>query len=105
MCRRLALTQRKSRLLAKMLREDCLLLPGVEIRTQSRQAEFEPYFTKDSDEDLAYCSNIRGLMEKLKIDYDVDDWRLFIDGSKSALKAVLLHNDGAYRPIPIAFKK
>lgn len=105
MCRRLALTQRKSRLLAKMLREDCLLLPGVKIRTQSRQAEFEPYFTKDSDADLAYCSNIRGLMEKLKIVYEVDEWRLFIDGSKSGLKAVLLHNDGAYSPIPIAYTR
>lgn len=105
MCRRLALSQRKSRLLAKMLREDGLLTPGVKIRTQSRQAEFEPYFTQDNRSDLSYCSNIRGLMEKLKIEYEVDDWRLFIDGSKSGLKAVLLHNDGAYRPIPIAYTR
>lgn len=105
MCRRLALSQRKSRLLAKMLREDGLLLPGVKIKTQSRQAEFEPFFTKDNDTDLAYCSNIHGLMEKLKIDYDVNDWRLFIDGSKSGLKAVLLHNDGAYSPTPIAYTR
>lgn len=105
MCRRLALSQRKSRLLAKMLREDGLLEPDVKIRTQSRQAEFEPYFTEDKKNELSYCSNIRGLMEKLRIDYEVDDWRLFIDGSKSGLKAVLLHNDGAYRPIPVAYTR
>lgn len=44
-------------------------------------------------------------MEKLKIGYELDEWRLFIDGSKSGLKAVLLHNDGAYRPIPIAYSR
>lgn len=105
MCRKMELSQRKSRLLASMLEEDGLLLPGVSVRTASRQADFQPYFTKDKNEDLTYCPNIRGLMEKLKIDYDVDDWRLFIDGSKSGLKAVLLHNDGAYKAIPIAYSR
>lgn len=82
-CRKLDLSQRKSRLLAQSLKEDGLLEEGVTIRTQSRQEEFQPYFTKATDVDLSYCSNIRGLMEKLKIDYDVEDWRLFIDGSTS----------------------
>lgn len=101
-CRRLELSQRKSRLLALMLKEDQLLAPDMSIcSTKNRQAEFIPFFTTEGD--LSFCSNINGLMEKLKIDYDVDDWRLFIDGSKSGLKAVLLHNDNVYMPIPIAY--
>lgn len=105
MCRRMHASQRQSKILAEMLKEDGLLAAGVKIKTQSRQAEFNPFFTKDEETDLTYCSNIRGLMEKLKIVYEVDEWRLFIDGSKSALKAVLLHNDGAYRPVPIAYTR
>lgn len=44
-------------------------------------------------------------MAALDIDYDVADWRLFIDASKSGLKAILLHNDHAYMPVPVGYSR
>lgn len=104
MCRRLKLSQRQSLELTRMLKEDNLLAADVLLGSQrNREVPFIPFFANDSN--LSYCCNIVGLMEKLNIEYDPTDWRLFIDASKSALKAVLLHNDGAYMPIPIAYSR
>lgn len=68
------------------------------------QAEFIPFFQTENV-NFTFCSDIRGLMEALHIDYDVGDWRLFIDASMSGLKAVLLHNDNAYMPVPVAYSR
>lgn len=104
MCRRLELSQRKSQLLASMLKDNNLLVAGVTISSQkNRQASFIPYFQTEND--LSFCSDIGGLMEELNIDYVIDDWRLFIDASRSGLKAVLLHNDHMHMPIPIAYSR
>jgi hypothetical protein len=48
-----------------------------------------------------YCSDIFGFMEKFNIEYDVNEWRLFIDSSKRSLKAVLLHNGSKYASVPV----
>ena len=40
--------------------------------------------------DLCYCNNIYGLFSVLNINYDVSEWRLFIDARKYSIKAVLL---------------
>lgn len=102
MVRKLELSQRKSTTLASLLKNNNLLDPGVAISSQkNRQAEFVPFFKTENN--LSFCSNIRGLMTALNIDYDVEDWRLFIDASKSGLKAILLHNDHAYMPVPVAY--
>ena len=47
------------------------------------------------------CHNISGLMAALKINYKPVDWRLFIDSSKTSLKAVLLHNGNVLPSIPV----
>jgi hypothetical protein len=47
-----------------------------------------------------YCSDVFGLMEKFNIEYDVNEWRLFIDSSTRSLKAVLLHNGSKYASVP-----
>lgn len=102
MCRRLELSQRKSQLLASMLKEDNLLSSEVTITSQKhRQAEFIPYF--QTEENLTFCLDIDALMENMQIEYEVQDWRLFIDVSESGLKTILLHNDNAYLPVPIAY--
>ena len=36
-------------------------------------------------------NNIHGLIDALNITYDPNEWRLFIDPSKTSLKAVLLY--------------
>lgn len=70
---------------------------------KNRQAEFIPYFQTENH--ISFCSDIHGLMQALYIEYDVEDWRLFIDASKSGLKAVLLHNDNVYMPVPVAYSR
>ena len=42
--------------------------------------------------DLVYCNDIDGLMAALMIAHNPDEWRVFIDTSKTSLKAILLHN-------------
>jgi hypothetical protein len=48
-----------------------------------------------------YCSDVFGLMEKFNIEYDVYEWRLFINSSKRSLKAVLLHSGSKYASVPV----
>lgn len=104
MTRKLELSQRKSAVLASLLKNNNLLEPGVTISSQKkRQAEYIPFFKTEID--ISYCMDIHGLMQAVHIDYDVEDWRLFIDASKSGLKAVLLHNDNTFIPIPIAYSR
>ena len=54
------------------------------------------------EQSLVYCVDIQGLIEKLGTVYNPSDWRLFIDASKSSLKAVLLHNRNQFASIPLA---
>ena len=42
-------------------------------------------------------------IKKLGTVYNFNDWRLFIDASKSSLKAVLLHNTNQFASIPLAY--
>lgn len=104
MARKLELSQRKSAVLASLLKNNNLLDEGVTISSQkNRQAEFIQYFKTENQ--ISFCSDIRGLMQALHIEYDIEDWRLFIDASKSGLKAVLLHNDNVYMPVPVAYSR
>ena len=45
--------------------------------------------------------SVYGLFSVFNIDYDVSEWRLFIDARKYSIKAVLLHNGNIYPSIPI----
>ena len=51
--------------------------------------------------DLVYCHDIDRLMAALRITYDPNEWRFFIDSSKTSLKAVLLHNGNVLPSIPV----
>ena len=48
---------------------------------------------------------MNGLMDELNIEYNPEEWRLFIDSSKLSLKAVLLHNGNTKPSIPVAMKE
>ena len=41
-------------------------------------------------------------MNELTLQYEPKEWHLFIDSSKSGLKAVLLHNGNVFPSIPMA---
>ena len=51
---------------------------------------------------LVYCVDVQNLMKKLGTVYSSNDWLLFIDASRSSLKAALLHNENQFASIPLA---
>ena len=57
------------------------------------------------DNTLCFCSNIDALMGALGVQHIQSEWRLFIDSSKSSIKAVLLHNGNLLLSIPIAYSE
>ena len=66
-----------------------------------RESEYICFFSMENS--LVYCVDIQGLIDKLGTVYNSSDWRLFIDASKSSLKAVLLHNANQFASIPLAY--
>lgn len=100
--RDLNLSVRQSELLGSRLQEWNLLAPSTKISLQrKRNREMAAFYT--DLENISFCNNIVLLMDTLKIPYETKDWRLFIDGSKTSLKAVLLHNGNQYPSVPIAY--
>ena len=67
---------------------------------RNRNKDLLKYFTKNNQ--INSCCDVEGLMSALGIDYNADDWRLFIDSSKTSLKAVLLHNSNKNPSVPLA---
>ena len=52
-----------------------------------RENEYIRFFAKEHS--LVYCVDVQGLIKKLETVNNSNDWCLFIDASKSSLKAVL----------------
>ena len=97
----LELPKSKAELLGSRLQQWNLLQDDVRVSVfRSRHSQFEPYFSMA--EQVVYCHNVAGLMDELKIQYANEEWRLFIDSSKTSLKAVLLHNGHTLPSVPIA---
>lgn len=103
MVRRYKLSQRQSILLASDLKKVNILAPDVRIYGAiGRHRRFTNFFTSINDNSFAYCKDILGLVTTLHGEYKAQDWRLFIDSSKSSLKAVLLHITNSKNSVPIA---
>ena len=66
---------------------------------RTRSQRFAEYFTKKDH--LCFCHDARGLFQIMNQHYNSEEWRLFIDLSKTSLKAVLLHNGNQNPSIPI----
>ena len=52
---------------------------------------------------FAYCSEIKGLLSFLKVEYLPVDWCLFVDSSSTSLKAALMSSEAKYPTFPIAY--
>ena len=52
---------------------------------------------------ICYCKDIDGLMNELGCEHNPVHWRLFIDSSKTSLKAVLLHNGNIKPSVPVGY--
>ena len=101
---KLGLSQRNSEFLTSFLKHRKLTEHTVSASSyRSRQREFQKFYTVDATNTFAYCIDIEGLVHKLGMAYAADDWRLFIDGSVSSLKAVLLHKTNSKPSIPLAY--
>ncbi|KYQ53584.1 hypothetical protein ALC60_00111 [Trachymyrmex zeteki] len=99
--RDLGLPKDKSELLGSRLQERHLLAPGTTITCyRKREKSLVGYYSEGDN--YVFCNDINGLMQEFRILHDTDQWRLFIDSSKTSLKAVLLHNSNKYASIPIA---
>lgn len=100
--RTLNLSKEDGEILASRLHEKNLLDENARITYfRTRNNSIKKYYT--TEDSLSFATNIEGLMEELSIPYQRDDWRLFVDSSKSALKAVLLHNGNIYSSVPVAY--
>lgn len=100
--RDLNLSIRQSETLGSRLQEWNLLSPETTISlSRKRNKHLATFFTQNDS--ICYCNDINGLMNELRIAYRTNEWRLFIDGSKTSLKAVLLHNGSEYPSIPVAY--
>ena len=96
----MGLPKQSAELLGSRLQEENLLTPGTFFAWyRNREKHFEPYFSEDGE--LAYCSDINGLMSMFKVQLIAKNWGLFIDSLKRSIKAVLLHNGNKYVSIPV----
>lgn len=98
--RDLNLSKDAAQLLGSRLKEKNLLQVGVHYAWyRQRDKEFVPYFSCDGL--LVFCNDVPGLMSSLGTTHDPEHWRLFIDSSKTSLKAVLLHNGNILASVPV----
>ncbi len=100
--RDLTLTKGQAELLDSRLKEFNLLAPGTTTsHFRHRLKEFEKFFAMSDT--ICYCSDVEGLMSSLGVEHNTEEWRLFIDSSKTNLKAVLLHNGNKYASVPVGY--
>ena len=100
--RDLALTKGQAEVLGSRLREYNLLAPGTCTSTfRSRHNDLASFF--DMSDNISYCKDVDGLMLHLGHEHRAEEWRLFIDASKTSLKAVLLHNGNRFASVPVSY--
>jgi hypothetical protein len=99
--RDLSLSKQHAELLASRLGEWQLLMPGTHTSVfRNRHKKLSNFYSMADL--ICYCNDVHGLFNELGCHYKDSEWRLFIDSSKSSLKAVLLHNGNSYPSIPVA---
>ena len=77
-----------------------MLAAGTSVYVNRTREQQSAQFLKQEN-NLVYCSDIAGLMSEFGIEYKKGEWRLFIDSSKTSLKAVLLNNGKTYASLPV----
>ena len=105
--RNLGLSKNDAYRAGKMLKEFGVLANETKTTVyRNREHKFVEFFDTDDELGLVYCKDIAGLMPALKITSNITkDWWLFIDGSVTSLKAVLLHTNNEYCGIPMAYSR
>lgn len=102
--RDLSLSKSQAELLGSRLQQWNLLAKGTKITVfRNRHDDLVAFFSMDDKNHLVYCNDIDALFEAFGIEHEPNAWRLFIDSSKTSLKAVLLHNGNTYPSIPVGY--
>lgn len=65
-------------------------------RKRRHTQEIDEMYRTDNATKMTYCWNIRLLFLRMRQPHNPNEWRLFIDGGKKSLKAVLLHNTNVH---------
>lgn len=78
------------------------IFQDVTITAFRRRSEILAQCFAEEDK-ITYCKDIPRLFEVIAQGFFADEWRLFIDGAKTSLKAVLLNNGNVKPSIPVAF--
>ena len=100
--RDLYLSKENAEVLGSRLQQWNLLEPGTTISSlRIRNQSLSRYYA--NAENICYCKDIEGLMTELGCEHNPAHWRLFIDSSKTSLKAVLLHNGNIKPSIPVGY--
>ena len=98
--RDLYLSKEKAEILGSRLQQWNLLQEGTTISSfRQRNKSLSSFYATAND--ICYCTNVDGSMNDLGYEHNLADWRLFIDSSKTSLKAVLLHNGNSKPSIPV----
>ena len=98
----LELPKNKAELLASRLQQWNFLHHSVKVTTfRTRNQEVRQFFKTIGY--FTYCKDNDGLMDAMHKGHSPEQWRLFIDASKTSLKAVLLHNENKLPSIPVAY--
>lgn len=98
--RELDLSKEQAAVLASSLKKRNLFTGKIS-HYQTRNHEILNYF--DECDGMPFLSDVHGLFRWLNVEYVPEQWRLFIDSSKSSLKCVLLHNGNQYPSIPLLY--
>ena len=99
--RDLYLSKEHAELLGSRLKQWRLLSPGTHTSVyRNRHLKLSAFYSMSDL--ICYCNDVQGLFGELNCQYLDSEWRLFIDSSKSSLKAVLLNNGNRYPSIPVA---
>lgn len=99
--RDLGLNKENAELLGSRMKQWKLLSKNTKVSVFRKRHELLSRFFLKEDS-ICFCKDIDGLMEELNFTHNVEEWRLFIDGSTESLKAVLLHNGNERPSIPVA---
>lgn len=110
--RDLGISLRCSEILGSRLKHWNLTTPDFKVtsyRNFEERNEFKQFFALEEKvianqiSQMAYCTNVTALFEYIGVNHVREEWRLFIDGSTTSLKAVLLHNGNEYPSVPLAY--
>ena len=67
---------------------------------RGRHEEFKDFFSQEGG--VVFCNDVCSVMEVLGLEYNLNQWHLFIESSRVSLKVVLHHSGSRFPSVPMA---